>query len=74
MVFDVAIAGGGLCGLALAEALAKTMGGQGLAVVLIEAREQQGVLALPPRLVAQNVSFSPHLRGEILSAMQQTPT
>jgi len=35
---------------------------------------RQVVLALPPRLAAHNVSFSPPLPGEILSAMQQTPT
>jgi monoamine oxidase len=37
-MYDVAIAGGGLCGLAVAEALA----GEGLAVVLIEARDRLG--------------------------------
>lgn len=37
-MYDVAIAGGGLCGLAIAEALA----GQGLSVVLVEARERLG--------------------------------
>ena len=37
-MYDVAIAGGGLCGLAIAEALAD----QGLAIVLVEARDRLG--------------------------------
>lgn len=37
-MYDVAIAGGGLCGLAVAEALS----GRGLSVILLEARERLG--------------------------------